>query len=65
MPQRMPYSTQEKLGTSGGSGVMPCGAGMIPRGIARSIGQYSIFMTIWTMSCLPSGPLKGGRSDDS
>lgn len=43
MPQRKPYSTHEKFGTSGGREVATCGAGKTPRGIRRSIGQYSIF----------------------
>src|SRR3546814_18247257 len=64
-PQRSPYSTQAKFGTSGGSLGRPCGGGSTPRGIGRSNGQYSMFMARLTMIGLPRNGASLGRSRDS
>ena len=60
-PQRSPYSTQLKFGMSGCSG-LPCAVSKIDRGMGSSKGQTSRFTTTWTMSGLPPGGSKRGRS---
>jgi hypothetical protein len=57
-PVRMPYSTQEKFGTSGILS-LPCGPGSNLRGIGCSNGQYSTLTTTCTISGLPGA---GGGS---
>src|SRR3546814_18370432 len=62
-PVRMPYSTQEKFGTSGLRS-LPCGPGISLRGGGWSNGQSSHLKTTWTLSGLPgTGGGRRGTSD--
>ena len=63
MPQRMPYSAQAKFGTSGTVST-PCGAVSSLRGMAASKRQFSMLTTICTISGLPPGGARRGRSVD-
>ena len=52
MPQRMPYSTQEKLGTSGGATWAPWGAGRMPRGIDPMARVVRVGERAWALAWL-------------
>ena len=60
---RIPYSTQEKLQTSG-TGLWACGAGITVRGMGWSNGQYSTLTTMWTIRGFPFMGASGARSTD-